>query len=287
MSFPLLISAVPLWSIDYEARRGERHLKRCWMSDGGLCSNFPIHLFDALVPRWPTFGIALERHNANKPEPVWLPDAHHEGRADTWARGIEPDRQLQLRPSRASRLANFLLAIWNTTWAWNDQSLKRMPGVRDRVVRIRLKDGEGGVNLRMTGREIMHLASAYGRPAGLAFVRKFVQSSGWDEHRWVRFNRTLIALRQQIAGLRFAAQLDRHTRPLDAQIEAALTAAPLRGHPTDPPQPSEQALTSGQASELQALRQALERLEDSYEQARNTRPYHAVPQPTMRARPPY
>ncbi len=287
MSFPLLISAVPVWSIDYEAKRGERHLKRCWMSDGGLCSNFPIHLFDALVPRWPTFGIALEKHNANKPEPVWLPDAHYEGRADTWARDIEPDPHLKVRAGGAARLAGFLLAIWNTTWAWNDQSLKRMPGVRDRVVRVRLKDGEGGVNLRMTGREILHLANTYGLPAGQAFVRKFVLGPGWDEHRWVRFNRTLVALREQIAGFRLAAHCDRHTLPLGEQIEAARMGAPLRGHPTDPPQPSEQALTPAQAFEMQALRQALERLEDAFEQAGNTRPYNAVPRPTMRARPPY
>ena len=287
MSFPLLISAVPVWSIDYEAKRGERHLKRCWMSDGGLCSNFPIHLFDALVPRWPTFGIALEKHNANKPEPVWLPDAHYEGRADTWARDIEPDPHLKVRTTGARRLAAFLLAVWNTTWAWNDQSLKRMPGVRDRVVRIRLKDGEGGVNLRMTRPEILHLANKYGRPAGQAFVHKFVQGPGWDEHRWVRFNRTLIALRQQITGFRFAAHFDRHTQPLREQIDVALMAAPLRRHPTDPPQPSEQPLTLAQAFELQALRQALERLENAFEQAGDTWPYNAVPRPTMRVRPPY
>ena len=289
MSFPLLISAVPVWSIDYEARRGERHLKRCWMSDGGLCSNFPIHLFDALVPRWPTFGIALEKYNASTPESesVWLPDRHDEGRADTWARGIEPDPVLQKRPNGARRLAAFLLAVWNTTWAWNDQSLGRMPGVRDRVVRIRLKEGEGGVNLRMTRAEILHLASKYGRPAGRAFVQKFVEGPGWDEHRWVRFNRTLIALRQQIAGFRLAARFDHHTRPLGKQIAAAQTAAPLRRHPTDPPQASEQPLTSTQVFELQALRQALQRLEDAFEQAGNTRPYNAVPRPTMRARPPY
>ena len=61
LSFPLLISAVPLWAIDYEPRkRHERQLAKCWMSDGGLCSNFPIHLFDSFLPKWPTFGISLQ-----------------------------------------------------------------------------------------------------------------------------------------------------------------------------------------------------------------------------------
>ncbi|KAG1385865.1 hypothetical protein G6F59_017159 [Rhizopus arrhizus] len=31
----------------------------CWFSDGGISSNFPIHLFDAALPRWPTFAINL------------------------------------------------------------------------------------------------------------------------------------------------------------------------------------------------------------------------------------
>jgi hypothetical protein len=61
MSFPLLISAVKLWAIDYEAPMKSRGLSPCWMSDGGLCSNFPIHLFDSFVPRWPTFGISLQK----------------------------------------------------------------------------------------------------------------------------------------------------------------------------------------------------------------------------------
>lgn len=286
MSFPLLISAVPLWSIDYEAERGERRLKRCWMSDGGLCSNFPIHLFDALVPRWPTFGISLEKHHAGQWS-VWLPDLHDEGRADNWARGIEPDAKLRTRQSRAGRLGNFLLAVWNTTWAWNDQSQKRMPGVRDRVVRIRLKDGEGGVNLRMSSSEIMHLATTYGRPAGAAFVRKFVDAAGWNEHRWVRFNRTLIALRQQIEGVRLAMNFDRHALPLARQIADALQAAPLRDHPGDAPQPSERPLSQAQADELRSLRQALQALEDGFAQAGNTLPYNARPRPTLRTRPPY
>ena len=57
LSFPLLISAVPLWAIDYEPKeKDERKLAECWLSDGGLCSNFPIHLFDSFLPKWPTFG---------------------------------------------------------------------------------------------------------------------------------------------------------------------------------------------------------------------------------------
>jgi Patatin-like phospholipase len=71
LSFPLLISAIPLWTIKAErlgARPagGERlalqetDLQRNWFSDGGTCSNFPIHFYDRWFPGRPTFGINLE-----------------------------------------------------------------------------------------------------------------------------------------------------------------------------------------------------------------------------------
>ncbi|MEN3033093.1 hypothetical protein PWG68_20400, partial [Chromobacterium amazonense] len=89
LSFPLLISAVPLHEPSRRERRCEptapaadpEHnvadsmegltsagqacgpvitaFRICWFSDGGISSNFPIHLFDAALPRWPTFAINL------------------------------------------------------------------------------------------------------------------------------------------------------------------------------------------------------------------------------------
>ena len=67
LSYPLLFSAVPLWAIDYEREEGQRELKRCLFTDGGVSSNFPIHLFDAALPRWPTFGMWLDRLDPNGP----------------------------------------------------------------------------------------------------------------------------------------------------------------------------------------------------------------------------
>lgn len=73
LSFPLLFSAVPLWSISINAFYKEKEanaagtvynlteadLQRHWFIDGGVASNFPIHFFDAWVPRWPTFAVNL------------------------------------------------------------------------------------------------------------------------------------------------------------------------------------------------------------------------------------
>jgi len=61
LSFPVLLSAVPLYAANFERapENGKYPLERCWFSDGGLTSNFPIHFFDAPLPGRPTFGINL------------------------------------------------------------------------------------------------------------------------------------------------------------------------------------------------------------------------------------
>ena len=53
LSFPGLLAAVPLWTV--QDGKPVRH----WVSDGGISSNFPVHLFDAWVPGRPTFGLNL------------------------------------------------------------------------------------------------------------------------------------------------------------------------------------------------------------------------------------
>ncbi len=56
----MLLSAVPLYLLKPGRQGGiEKDFLKCWFSDGGICSNFPIHFFDAPLPRWPTFGINL------------------------------------------------------------------------------------------------------------------------------------------------------------------------------------------------------------------------------------
>lgn len=69
LSFPILLSAVPLYTINAlavqrikDGMQSEVHdtdLQPNWFSDGGICNNFPIEFFDVWLPRWPTFGIDL------------------------------------------------------------------------------------------------------------------------------------------------------------------------------------------------------------------------------------
>ena len=134
-----------------------------------------------------------------------------------------------------------------------------MPGVRDRVVRVMLNDDEGGVNIRMSGEQIRRLADNYGRAAANEFEKKFARqgSPGWPEHRWVRFNRLLIALRDQLDGVGFAAGLSRHTPTLQQQLKEAAGKAPLRGPRRGQPGASEEPLSGAQLRELQSLLELL------------------------------
>ena len=79
LSFPFLISAVPLSMINRRSRQSRLardafldalknntkppssglEFSKLWFTDGGLCSNFPVHLFDAALARRPTFAINL------------------------------------------------------------------------------------------------------------------------------------------------------------------------------------------------------------------------------------
>src|SRR5205085_1912082 len=79
----------------------------------------------------------------------------------------------------------------------------RMPGVRDRVVRIRLNEQEGGMNLDMDQKLIEKVASR-GREAAKELVKRYIaddntgNAPGWDEQRWVRLNVFLRMLEKRL-----------------------------------------------------------------------------------------
>jgi Patatin-like phospholipase len=108
LSFPFLFCTVPLYAVDWTLRRckeGEktpepnpgcaipfekpRVPEHVWFTDGGICNNFPLHLFDAPVPRWPTFGIDLTHVRPDrKPTDsrIWMPRSNGVGINPDWTR---------------------------------------------------------------------------------------------------------------------------------------------------------------------------------------------------------
>ena len=250
LSFPVLFKAVPLWSI---AEGGAPY--RCWFSDGGICANFPIHLFDALLPRWPTFGISLvDQKWPSGPDlwivPAWqdLPEQPH---PPTPPGPTAPDW---------TNLFDFLNQILTTARKWNDNASVRLPGVRERVVNIYLdpQQHKGGLNLNLSTTDILQLA-AKGQAAGQLLVDQFLVQPGtgcvlasepslhWHAHRWLRFTSFVNALQAKVVGFGRSATQTVHGQPL-ADMR---TQAHTQGR-----------LTPVQSQALAQAQAALENLED-------------------------
>ena len=313
LSFPVLFSTVPLWAIDYEAPREKRTLQSCRFTDGGICSNFPIHLFDAAIPGWPTFGIWLAPKNVwrTKKDPekappddpddqlndIWLPNYHYDGRGDGWNRFDDAISVINQEPiPPLDRLFGFLVSIVYGAKDWNDRTTLRLPGVRDRVVRVFLDEEGQGLNLKLTSPQILALAGKYGLPAGKALVEAFAgdmpegtPSRKWKEHRWVRFNTFLVGLRERVEALREAAERAGCSLPLPQQIADAFDKPPLevkKAKPGEEQREPEKKLSPEQVGELTALLAALEDLELRFAQAGLPQPYRPLPAPSLHLRPP-
>jgi predicted acylesterase/phospholipase RssA len=111
LGFPLLLSAVPLYTIARSAlvRKTpgsplvleKTDLQKNWFSDGGIASNFPIHFFDVWLPSRPTFGINLTTMSEDSFE--------GDERAGTSVRARESQRvKVSRRRVRAERQTAFV-----------------------------------------------------------------------------------------------------------------------------------------------------------------------------------
>jgi predicted acylesterase/phospholipase RssA len=224
LNFPLLITAVPLYAVDYsvadnrEAGRAaedwlgehpnadttdavaatpQRRFDVNWFSDGGICANLPVHFFDAPLPTRPTFAVDLAPFPPNRvkssdeSENSYLPTTNVAGQLRTWS---------SIPPSGLTALKSFLLEIVDTARGWVNAGQLVMPGYRDRIVTIWHTDEEGGMNLAMQDHVVTDLA-ARGEAAAAKLVAQFAGSApgvqpawGWDNDRWIRFRVATAAL---------------------------------------------------------------------------------------------
>jgi hypothetical protein len=180
LSFPLLFRAVPLYTVDFSLARldkpdptvksepggalqpGEkRKPERCWFLDGGICSNFPIYMFDAPLPRWPTFGIDLQAIRKDRPKSVvWLPSRNAEGFGEEFNR--IPDKN-GLGP-----ILQYAAGMIDAAQNWTENRQMTVPGYRDRIVHVRLDEGkEGGLNLDMDPTVVSDVSSRGAEAADL------------------------------------------------------------------------------------------------------------------------
>ena len=216
LSFPLLLSAVPLRALDMtrrhtreaveaveNARRATSPLVAdvCWFSDGGIASNFPVHFFDTPLPTRPTFAIDLDGFHPDHPrspneaDNVYLPSSNVGGLLDTWHR-IDPKPGL-------GALVGFVSGVVRTMQNHVDATLTHQPGYRDRIVHVHTAPDEGGMNLAMP-EHVIDALTLRGQAAGRALVERFAETPGtdpglsWDNHRWVRYRSALTALAEQL-----------------------------------------------------------------------------------------
>lgn len=227
LSFPLLISAVPLWVIDRRAESSKVALlaartaqragtplpndgltfRQAWFTDGGLCSNFPVQMFDAAAPSRPTFAINLSRFTAG------VEPADDEYNNIDFARsnssGLLPSF-VELPTRGVAAIGGFASAAFNTARNWPDNTQLDLPGYRDRIVRIMQSKDEGGLNLFMDATTLERLARR-GTAAGDAITEQFLErrypprhprSTGWDNHRWVRYRALLSTLPEWLDSYR-------------------------------------------------------------------------------------
>jgi predicted acylesterase/phospholipase RssA len=230
ISFPILLSTVPLYTIreaslaapqeEGEGRElTEQDLQRNLFSDGGICSNFPIHFFDAWLPRHPTFGInltAVPEEVAGETPVASERAAYSAGddvlaapspRPDTRAERIEsptepwlprPDDPDSREWTSFEGLTGFFGAILNSAMGYRDTMQSRLPSYQERVVQVPLGSQEGGLNLDMEP-EVIEAIALRGKRAG-----EMLLEFDFDQHRWVRLRVLLSELEAQLKGARHA-----------------------------------------------------------------------------------
>lgn len=186
LSLPFVFTAVPMHMADLQGAAlaaatggdGTVRLRRVWFSDGGLASNFPIHMFDGLLPTRPTFALSLDDlpPGADRDGPrvfITAPDAEGAG----------------LPVSAVNDLAAFTNSLMASAKDWQDNLLAGMPGQRERIARVLLDPAtEGGFNLTMP-RSAARVLMGYGLAAG----QRLLGGLDFEEHC---YRRALISYEQ-------------------------------------------------------------------------------------------
>jgi len=154
----------------------------------------PICMFDAPLPRWPTFGIDLQGIREDRPESVvWMPSRNAEGFGEQFHR--IPDQ------NSIGAIFKYAAAMIDAARNWTENRQMTVPGYRDRIVHIRLDDGkEGGISLDMDP-AVLSEVSHRGLKAADLLLSHFLRPTEsvtltWDNHRWIRFRSALARLEE-------------------------------------------------------------------------------------------
>jgi predicted acylesterase/phospholipase RssA len=278
LSFPILLSAVRLYTIKLSAfaayRRAQKageeltfdaakDLQENWFSDGGICSNFPIHFFDSWLPSRPTFGINLadvpesaKAADTIKPENFSAIPVETAGRMDLAENGEEiravndvflphPRDGARGQPSwvPVDGLGGFLWSAFESARNYRDTMQSMLPSYRERIVQVRLTSREGGLNLAMQPETIGHISDK-GRRAG-----ELLTNMDFAQHQWVRLRVLMAYLEKGVRKMRehFPAS-DRYRSLFDQQLSARNPGGPGRWY-----KPQDEAWCKNALSRMEAI----------------------------------
>jgi hypothetical protein len=289
LSFPVLFCAVPLYRIDFSRRRrapdepapairvpGDalapdepRRPEPVWFSDGGICANFPLHLFDSPLPQWPTFALDLDELRPDRPQQrVWMPRRNDDGLAPHW---------LRLGTTAGlGAVLGFVSAIFDAAQNWNENLQAMAPGYRDRIAHMYLSGKEGGLQLDMP-QDVIESLAVLGEQAADLLIGHFLEgvdqgqptAMTWDNHRWIRFRSTMAVTDGFVTA--FTGAFD-HPEPGDRTYQDL-----IRDNPS-------YRMSEAQKTYAASLAEALERVSDEFGEGElaNGAPR---PLPELRARP--
>ena len=168
----------------------ERDLVECWFSDGGVCNNFPLQVFDTWFPERPTFGINLSDAPLSGSA---LRDVARTRATDAVEhRGLADERRDDWAPHDLRGVGDFLAALTETLFTHRDNALMRLAGYRERVATVHLNAGEGALNIDMPSALIDGLADR-GR-----FAAQRLAALELDRHQWVRLRTLMGALENEM-----------------------------------------------------------------------------------------
>jgi predicted acylesterase/phospholipase RssA len=262
LSFPILISTIPLYTFDPSLPenadpRKRPTIERCLFSDGGISSNFPIHFFDSPLPRWPTFGITLSSASGTPRE------SKIDSTRVSLSQCNRPDQteeDFDRFDQKWWRLGGFVGSILNILRNWRDQTQARVPGYRDRIATIHLSRSEGGLNLNMPPETIKKL-SDFGASAGQQLRRRFNPNEGdgsglnWENQRWIRYRSFMSVFEQMLTKLKRGFEFE---SPKVPSYQAMIDRGGVAEEPHPPCRPDDKSpLTDRQKQAAKGMTAAL------------------------------
>ncbi|HEY1192277.1 MAG TPA: hypothetical protein VGE74_31925 [Gemmata sp.] len=230
-------------------------VRETWFSDGGIVSNFPIHIFDEWFPDAPTFGINLA--DALAPDPdcgarvdpsflvcPWAVDENAKSPSASPVHLPTADEALVAEWSPIQGLAQMFSAVFYAAKNHRTNAQTELPGFRERIATIRLTDTEGGLNLNMPPHVVAKLVG-YGEQAGEVLAERLLPggpASQFGHHQWVRLRLALAHLERELRAIQSTCATAHVKKRVEQLLAAAGRKGALPGYPFPLDPPSERPL---------------------------------------------